>query len=297
MKYSLIIPVAPYRDCEILDSIKKLNYDNKKYEIIIEEGYNPSKNRNRGAKKSKGKYLVFLDDDAILDKEYLNKADDFFYLHPGISVVGGPQLTPLSDKFFAKNAGYAIASFFGSHKMAKRYKRGNLNLDADEHSLTSANIIFKKEVFDKIPGFNPKLFPGEDPELLTRIKKNKFKIAYSSDLIIYHRRRPNMKLFCKQHFLYGKVRMNKEKFSGSNLSILFLIPSAFLIYFVLIPFLYSIHWLLMMPLGLYIVLAIMASIQAAVENKDFKGIFLLPFLFLMIHLSYGAGMIAGLLKR
>jgi len=54
MKFSLVIPLAPGRNAEILDSIKQLDYSKKEFEIIVEEGTNPSDNRNKGAKKSKG---------------------------------------------------------------------------------------------------------------------------------------------------------------------------------------------------------------------------------------------------
>ena len=44
-----------------------------------------------------------------------------------------------------------------------------LNLNADEKSITSANLICKKEVFKKIE-FNSKLYPGEDPRFIEDAK-------------------------------------------------------------------------------------------------------------------------------
>ncbi|MDI6730787.1 MAG: glycosyltransferase, partial [Candidatus Altarchaeum sp.] len=142
-KFSIVIAVAPYRNAEVLNSLKNINYDKNKYEIIIKKGLNPSENRNYGIKKAKGEIIYFLDDDAVVDKNILKNAEEFFNKY-NVDVVGGPQLTPKDDKFFAKMFGTAIESFWGSYKMANRYKKGELNLDSDELSLTSANCFVKK---------------------------------------------------------------------------------------------------------------------------------------------------------
>ena len=52
IKFSLAIPVAPYRDCEILESIKKQDYPNTHYEILIQAGPNASENRTICIKKA-----------------------------------------------------------------------------------------------------------------------------------------------------------------------------------------------------------------------------------------------------
>src|SRR3989344_8388993 len=165
-KFSIVIAVALYRNAEVLKSIKSLDYDKNKYEIIIEKGDNASENRNRGIKKAKGEIIAFIDDDAIVHKDLLKNAEDFFKKHD-IDIVGGPQLTPKDDNFSAKLFGSAIETFWCSYKMANRYKRGKLSLDADELSLTSANVFVKKEVFKKLEGFDPRLWPGEDPEFFS----------------------------------------------------------------------------------------------------------------------------------
>ena len=77
-KFSIVIALAPYRSAEVLKSLKNVKYDKKKYEIIIKKGLNPSENRNYGIKKAKGEIIYFLDDDAIVDKNILKNAEEFF---------------------------------------------------------------------------------------------------------------------------------------------------------------------------------------------------------------------------
>ena len=152
MKFSLVIPLAPGRNAEIIDSIKKLNYPKKEYEIIVKEGLNPSNNRNNGAKEAKGKIISFLDDDAVIEENFLNEAEKFFDEHKEIDIVGGAQLTPKWQSGFPKISGYALSSKFGAWKMGMRYSLKELNLNADETMLTSANLFCKKEVMKRIFG-------------------------------------------------------------------------------------------------------------------------------------------------
>ncbi len=294
---SAVVPVAPERNCEVMNSLKNMNYPKDKFEIIIKIGKNPSENRNNGVKASKGEIIAFLDDDAVLDLDLFKNAENFFNEHPEIDVVGGPQLTPKDDGFFAKTSGYAIESFFGTFRMSKRYTQGKLELDTDETTLTSANCFVRKKIFSKVKGFDPRLFPGEDPEFFSRVKKTGFKLAYNPELVIYHRRRSNFFEFCKQFFNYGKVRLEKEKIGKSLPGLVFFIPSLFLIYLVLLPLLvYLFNWWFVLPFVFYLIVAFFVSVYV-LFTKGALGFFLLPFLFLSMHLSYGAGMLYYLLKR
>ena len=86
-------------------------------------------------------------------------------------------------------------------------------LTAGAAMLFSLDYIFSKMVFLSGPflnGFNTKLWPGEDPEFFSRAKENGFKIAYSPDLIIYHRRRNDLSSLLNQHYKYGNVRLKKK---------------------------------------------------------------------------------------
>ena len=305
MKFSLVIPLAPGRNAEIVDSIKELNYPKKEYEVIVKEGLNPSENRNNGAKQAKGEIIAFLDDDAVIDVNFLKEAEEFFNKYSEIDIVGGAQLTPKWQNGFPKISGYALSSKFGAWKMGMRYSLKKLNLNADETMLTSANLFCKKEVMKKIQ-FDPKLFPGEDPKFIEDAKKEGFKVAYSPDLILYHKRRETIRAMIKQISSYGRTRTNKESFIETLKKPFFLIPLLFCIYlFFLVIFIFLEifkinlipNFILFFPLGLYFILDLFFSIYESVKNKDLKAIFLLLFIFPLIHISYGMGMIKGYLKN
>ena len=305
MKFSLVIPLAPGRNAEIIDSIKELNYPKKEYEVIVREGLNPSENRNNGAKYAKGEIIAFLDDDAVVDANFLKEAEEFFKKYKEIDIVGGAQLTPKWQRGFPKIAGYALSSKFGAWKMGTRYSLKELNLNADETMLTSANLFCRKEVMKKIQ-FDTKLFPGEDPKFIEDAKKEGFNVAYSPDLILYHKRRETIRAMIKQISSYGRTRTDKESFFQTLKKPFFLIPLLFCAYlslvlvFIILEFLKSNlipNFILFFPLGLYLILDLFFSFYESVKNKNILAVFLLIFIFPLIHISYGVGMIKGYLKK
>ena len=297
MKFSLVIPLGSGRNAEILKSIQNLDYQKKEFEVLVERGTNPSENRNRGIEKAKGNFIVFLDDDAFIEKDYLKKIEKFFKEYPNTDFVGGPQLTPKKgENFFARLSGIVLTSNFGAFKVNKRYLQNSKVYEAEQTDLTSANFCVKKNVFEKISGFDKTLYPGEDPELINRAKKQGMKIYYNPEMIIFHKRRNNFSKYMLQIFKYGLVRPKVNK-SSEESKVLFLIPMFFLIYFLFLPILLLISPLLGVPFLVYISLAIIFGILDSIKNKTFVGIFVLPFLYLFTHLSYGIGVLSGYLRK
>ncbi len=295
LNFSVIVPVEPGRKCEVGDYLKRLKYKGR-YEVIIEYGWNSSKNRNKGAKKAKYEILCFLDDDSIIDDDFLDEASRFFSKHKDIDILGGPQLTPKDEDYFPRSCGYVLESYFATYKMSNRYKKGRLNLEADESCLTSAICFVRKRIFERTGGFNTALFPGEDPEFFARAREKGFRIAYDPEIFIYHRRRKNLRDFCYQFFRYGNVRREKEKFSKSNY-LVFIVPSLCILYTLfIVPLIFISYWFLL-PYAFYLGLVFLFSFYESVKNGDLLSLPLMLVIFPCVHVSYGIGMIASFFKK
>ncbi len=293
---SIIIALAPGRNAEVLQSLNHVNYPKEKYEVIIEEGLNPSENRNRGAAKAQGTILAFIDDDAYLGMNTLELVEKFFEHYPTIAIVGGPQLTPKNDHWFAQLSGIAIQSYFGTQKMSGRYAKRKINLHANESILTSANCYVQKEAFYQIGGFDTRLFPGEDPEFFDRAHHKGFQLAYHPNIRVYHKRRNNYKDFVKQFYKYGKTRLRKEKITKGNKRFLFYLPAIFTISILPLFLLGFLYWIFWIPLLVYVILAVCFAAYESGKNLRLYGIILLPFLYLSIHVAYGLGMLKTMLS-
>lgn len=289
-KISVVIPAGKKSFIEVSKDKEKNNL-----EIIVVRGTNPSRNRNIGIKKAKGDFVAFINAHTMLSKKWEEKIHLFFKKYPEIDIVGGPQLNHKSENFFAKSSGFALGSIFGSAVVSPRYKGTQLNLNADETQITSANLICKKKVFKKLR-FDENIYPGEDPKLISDAKKSGFKVAYSPEIITYNKRRTGPLPLAKQIYGYGKTRPEKESFAETLRKPFFLVPSLFLIYIILLPLLFLINPLFILPLYLYIVLNLIFSIYESIINESYLSLLILPFLFLIIHISYGIGFLKGLSK-
>ncbi len=296
IKFSIIIALAPERKILVLDSIKKLIYPKNKYEVIVKISKSASKNRNDGSKEAKGNILAFIDDDCEVPEEFLKNAEKIFNEHPEISALGGPQLTPENDTFFGKSAGLVIQTFLSSAFMYKRYKKSKFSLNASENNVTTANFFIKKDVFKKLNGFDEKIWPGEDTKLFLQLIQKDYKIAYSPEIYIYHKRRKNFKELFRQHYNYGYVmRYLNPRLKFNLKTLIFLSPSLWFVYTLLTPLLYFINKLLILPLLLYLFLVISDSLYLTIKKPLAFPLF--PLIFLIIHYSYGLGFLIGKIKK
>jgi len=290
---TVIVPTGKNHKVYALES---LNRQKEIINFIIERGPNPSKNRNSGVKKSKTKLIAFINSHTILKDNWARMVNEFFSKYPEIDIVGGTQLTPKNDPSFAKISGYALSSIFGAGEVSRRYKINKLSLNANEKYLTSSNLICKREVFNKVL-FDEDIYPGEDPKFISDAKKEGFKVAYSPDIIAYNKRRDSIKGLAKQIFNYGFMRAKKEKFVETLKNPLFLVPSSFFIYLFFIPTLIFINKLFLIPIIFYLMLNISFSFYESIRNKSFISLFILPFLFFVIHISYGTGFILSSIQK
>jgi len=124
------------------------------------------------------------------------------------------------------------------------------------------------------------------------------RVAYSGDIVTYNKRRSSFLELFKQIFTYGEVRPQKESFIETLKKPFFLVPSLFvvgIIVFFILSIFNSPLWLI--PLDLYLILGLFFSSIESIKNKNLSYFFILPWIFLTIHVGYGLGMIWGYLKK
>lgn len=298
-----------------LNSIKKSNLPGK-YEIIIVTSSNNSfikeennslllnikliftpdnlagSKRNKAIRMAEGDILYFLDDDVTVSNDIFVNAMNIFNQNPGISVIGGPNITPDDDTLFQKASGYFLESIFGTFVMRNRYRVLNREIIADEKSLILCNLAVRKKVFDKENiCFNDNVSCNEENILLQELSKRRHKMLYSPKLIVYHTRRKGLFGFCSQIAKYGRGRMQNIKVNPTSFSPLFLIPVFFAAYLVLLPFLSNKAPFYDIPFMLYFVLDLIFSLYYSFKGRN---VFMAPFMMVLFpagHLSYAVGFV------
>tara|TARA_Y100000034_G_scaffold92497_1_gene111808 strand:+ start:179 stop:1078 length:900 start_codon:yes stop_codon:yes gene_type:complete len=292
-KLTVIIPVAPSRKAEAVQSLKKQEYP---VEIILQPGTNPSRNRNLAVKKVKTPYTAFINDLSILPKDWSKKAVSFFEKYKQVDVVGGPKLTPKDEPTIAKVSGYAFSSIFGAADVSTRYTGKKFTLNAGEKDITSGNLICKTSVCKKIK-FDENRFPGEDPKFVNDCKKAGYKVAYDPNILVYHRNRNTIKDLSKQIFNYGIVRPKNESLFQTMKNPTFLVPATFVLYLSIFTLLSLIHPIFILPILAYIPCNILFSLYESVKKRHITSLPILSFIFFTIHISYGLGFIYGTIRK
>ncbi|MBW2998102.1 glycosyltransferase [Candidatus Woesearchaeota archaeon] len=201
-KYEIIII-----DNNSTEDIKKIVKKYKDIKYFLEKRNGLSNARNLGIKKAKGKYIAYLDDDAIASKDWLKEIIySFEEIKPTPMCVGG-QISLLLEKKRPKWLSNKIIKIYGKLKL----KNGFLK----KHFLYGSNFAFNKSVFDKIGSFSrrfglgsEKNLLGEDDEIQLRLIRNNFKIYYYSNIKTKH--------------IVKKSKMNKkwieERFQNSGIT-------------------------------------------------------------------------------
>lgn len=293
---SVIIPISSEsKDLPVLSSLKTVDYPEDKLEIILSIGGNPSVQRNQAAKIANGDIVYFFNRDAQVEPDIFKKATDAINSGEKIAGVGGPDLTPIGNNYIQHLFGYAMGSYFAHWMMRARYSKIGRERFTDEKELLLSNMAIKRNVFLRSNGFNEKLYPNEENELINRILKKGYKFIYNPDIKIYRDRRRTLFTFARQFYKYGQGRMNQVLIEGVLKNLQFFIPSLLLIYFLVLPFIGSFK-IAFIPLFMYICLGLIDAVYASFKNKR-NLVLMLPPLYIIIHLSYGIGMLSALAWR
>lgn len=291
---SVIIPVESNRtSVPALDYLKNVDYPQEKIEVIISIGDWPSSQRNQAASVAKGEILYFFNRDTQPQPDIFMKAVGIINRDPKIAGVGGVDITPEENNYIQHLFGYAMGSYFAHWRMRSRYVPVGKERIAGESELLLSNMAVRKDVFLDSGGFNERLYPNEENELINRVSMMGYKFIYSPDIRICRDRRKNISRFIRQFYSYGQGRMNQMRVEEMPGNAKFLLPVGFLIYLFALLFFHD-SPVFFIPLAVYLLLAGADSIYLSLKNGE--NLFILPLLYLIMHFSYASGMISGFLR-
>ena len=150
------------------------------------ENYGFVESCNRGAKASKGVYLVFLNNDVIVTRNWLNPLVKTIK-RDNVGAIGVKLVYPDGK---LQEAG-AIVWKDGSAWNYGRYDDPNkpeYNFVREVDYCSGAALLVRKDLFEKIGGFDRRFSPGyyEDTDLCFSIRKLGYKVLYQPESIIIH---------------------------------------------------------------------------------------------------------------
>jgi len=288
--FSIMIPVKAGGYVAALESIRNLSADVEQYELLIAEGAAPSRQRNLAASSAKGEILYFLDDDSLINPDNLLLCAEIMK-DDNVAVVGGPSVTPASDSPLQQLFGSALSSPLGSGAVRGRYRVFGAVRETTEKELILCNLAIRRSVFMELGGFDERLYPNEENELLDRITSSGFKLVHNPAMYVQRSQRRSLKAFVRQMFAYGRGRAQQTLISGS-FSLVSFVPLFFMLYLILA--LFSGGNLLLAPLLLYAALAALFS-SAAICRTGRLYMLALLLIYPLMHVVNGCGLMYGLL--
>lgn len=289
--FSFIIPVKPGGYIKALVPLKQLKGQVYPYEILVAEGTRPSRQRNLAAEQSQGDILYFLDDDSCVSADCLTQCAQAFE-DLSVAVVGGPSLTPDSDSRLQHVIAFALTSSFGSGAMRNRYRATGQLRVTTERELILCNMAIRRDLFLAAGGFDERLYPNEENELLDRITSSGHKLVHVPTMGVMRSQRASLAAFVRQMFSYGRGRAQQTLIARPR-SFMSFIPLIFIIYLALFPLLPA-NMLWKLPLLTYIALDITFTVTTLFNTGRPEALFLFA-LFPLMHCANGAGLMYGFL--
>lgn len=134
--------------------------------------------RNIGFKEASGKYILFLDDDCIATRNWI---EGIGYCLKENTIVSGALITPVRN-FFA--ICHNIAQF---HDFMPGQRGGTRNF------ISGANMGFQRSVLEELNGFHTDLKYSQDIEFILRARMKGYRVFFCPDAVVSHN--PDRKTF------------------------------------------------------------------------------------------------------
>lgn len=163
---------------------------------------------------------------------------------------------------------------------------------------TMFHAAYRREIFDKVGGFNENLLRTEDNELHYRMRQAGYKFCFDPEIISYQYARNTLRKMIRQKYANGYWIGLTLGVCPGCISLYHLVPAAFVLAILgtTLLSLCGFHLLTMLMWGAYGIFTVLGTVMSIAQGKGNRFSILMPLLFLILHVSYGLGTLVGLIK-
>lgn len=320
-KVSFLIPLLNEEKtlAQSLDSLLEVEYPTEKKEVLlaigkcndntrmIAEEYrkkheniqileNPTGNtsigRNICIQHSTGEMLMNYSGHVITEKNLLKElALKLQSLAGDVAAVGCSNLSPGKQNFVGEVSGAAFLSIMGGRSFFSQ----NAVFSEEKYTDHLSFSCYRKDVVEKVGGFDPVFWCGQDYELDIRLRKAGYKILYTPKTKVYHFKRDSVRSLWRQMYRYGIARAKMVKKHPDTLKFFHLLGPAFILGSTLIALLTILRLLPLWVIPCLIVAYVLMSMISTLQITRKPSVVVSSVLFyLLIHVGYGAGFLRGI---
>jgi glycosyltransferase involved in cell wall biosynthesis len=240
---------------------------------------------------AKGEVIVRIDGHTLIEPDYVRRCVEALE-RTGAENVGG-RMDAVGVGHFGRAVAAATTSSFGVGGARFHYS------SAEEWVDTVYMGAWPRRVFDEIGLFDEELVRDQDDEFNYRLREHRGRILLDPTIKSVYTNRSNPRALWKQYFQYGFWKVRVMQKHPKQMRVRQFVPPSFVLSLFIVlglSFLASWGWATAVALGgSYFVANIGASVLTAFK-KGWRHVLLLPVVYAILHLSYGLGFLAGLLK-
>lgn len=195
------------------------DFPDVRFRYFVETNQGLSHARNRGINESKGDVLVYVDDDALVNGEYLHTYADFFEGHPEIDAAGGPIIPKYETEEPAWMSHFTKALITGYKYLGDKPKEFPKN-----DFPGGGNAAYRASIFEKVGLFNVELgrkgdslVGAEEKDIFDRMTTLGMRFYYLPTAILYHlipAKKLSREYFDKLTYSIGKSERMRTKRIG-----------------------------------------------------------------------------------
>ncbi len=203
------------------------------------------KANNIGFEMSKGKYILILNPDTVIEEKNLKTVFDYMEQNPDVGITGCKVLNPDGTfqlpcrrgfptpwasfcKLFGLQGVFPKSKIFAQYNQTYRSTEETYEIDA----IMGAYMFARKDVIDELEGFDRDFFMyGEDIDLCFRNKKLGYKTMYLHTTSIIHYKGESTRrssINDVKHFYDAMVIFAKKHYSRSQFFLIFIKVGIFL---------------------------------------------------------------------
>lgn len=153
--------------------------------------------------------------------------------------------------------------------------------------------VFRREVLERLGGYNEEFIRAQDWELNFRIRESGGRIWFSPELLVSYRPRPNVRELAKQYRNYGRWRHVVARFHAGSINLRYLAPPAAVVAIaagvVVGALVHPVGWVV--PAG-YVVAIVLGSIPAG-RGLDLGARLRVPVALATMHMTWGWGFLTS----
>lgn len=249
---------------------------------------------NEGIKNAAGDIIIRLDAHAEYPTDYFSKLVYYLNNLDDADNVGGVCVT-----LSANNSIEAVAI---AACMTNRFGVGNSYFRIGTRNIKLVDTVpfgcFRKSLFEKVGLYDTDMVRNQDDELNGRIVKKGGKIYLLPDVEIKYYARDSIAKVRKVFYQYGLYKPLGNKKLGSPATVRQFFPLMFVLFLVLgliSALFFPILWPFYLGvIALHLMIGAYEGLRGAEKTNRAGCCFLMPYIFLNMHISYGLGYLCGL---